>query len=396
MPSDAFKKALAQVNKVLPRVVKDAKEAGKVKYLKTESPRYNYVVGGGKGIAIGRIHRLGGPESGGKSTIATWAATQFQKHLKEQLGLDKPYTIYLDFERSFDVDHAEELGLKVDDSFIFMQPDTIEDAGNACEPLVKTGEVACIIFDSESMAAPRSVFENEVGKANFGSGAKVLGDFLKRFAILCGNYETTMFVISQERAQTNVMSHAIQYTGGYMLKYAASTLNRVRKIDEIRDGSKLVGIHMNVRNYKNKTGIPWRDCDMDLYFNGGFDPLPEYVDFIKEFKDDERLSNIVKLGGAYYSSEKYGFSICGKEKFVAWARDEANAEAWNDITSTIDSIIDGVLKTDRTEEEALAGDDVPDEYKEKEEHDVVDEISSLADTALAAASEVPDITLSDN
>ena len=40
-----------------------------------------------------------------------------------------------------------------------------------------------------------------MGKANFGSGAKIMKDFCNRFAILCANYKTTMFIISQERAQ---------------------------------------------------------------------------------------------------------------------------------------------------------------------------------------------------
>lgn len=43
----------------------------------------------------------------------------------------------------------------------------------------------------------------------FGAGAKALKEFCNRFNILCANYNTTMFVISQERAQMAAMSHAI-------------------------------------------------------------------------------------------------------------------------------------------------------------------------------------------
>ena len=32
-----------------------------------------------------------------------------------------------------------------------------------------------------------------------------------------------------------MMSHAIQTTGGYALKYAASTMNRVKKIESLKD-----------------------------------------------------------------------------------------------------------------------------------------------------------------
>ncbi len=43
----------------------------------------------------------------------------------------------------------------------------------------------------------------------FGAGAKAMKEFCNRFNILCANYNTTMFVISQERAQMAMMSHAI-------------------------------------------------------------------------------------------------------------------------------------------------------------------------------------------
>jgi len=363
MASAAFAKALANINKKMPGVVKSAREAAKVKYLKTDSPNFNNVIGGGKGIAIGRIHRLGGPESGGKSTICTYAISQFQKHLKEQHGLNKPYSIYIDFERTFDVDHATDLGMLCDDDhLVYLKPDDIETAANVCEELVKTGEVACIVFDSESMAAPRTVMEDEVNKANFGSKAKALGNFLLRFAILCANYETTMFIISQERAQTNTMSHAIAYTGGYMLKYAASTLCRVRKIEEIHEDNKFVGIRMNCRNYKNKTGIPGRECNMTLRFVGGFDSFDEYVDLCKEFQGDPRMEELVKIGGAYYKGPAFG-SICGKEKFAEWARQPENEAEWNKIKDCIDTIMAGENVTDSKEKDNT---DVPAEYMEDE------------------------------
>ena len=124
MPSAAFKKALAAVQKKVPDCLADAREAGIVKYVKTHSPRLNYIYGGGKGVAIGRIHRYMGPESGGKSTICTWIASEFQKEIEPQLGLHKPYCVYVDFEGTFDVLHAEDLGLLPDDEhFVFMQPE---------------------------------------------------------------------------------------------------------------------------------------------------------------------------------------------------------------------------------------------------------------------------------
>lgn len=361
--STAFSKALADINKKMPGVVKSVKDAAAVKYLRTDSPAFNYVIGGGKGIALGRIHRLMGPESGGKSTICTYMAYQFQEHLEEQTGLKKPYIVYIDFERTFDPEHAAELGLNCDeDHFVYLAPDDIESAANVLEPLVKTGEVAFIILDSESMAAPRQVMEDEVGKANFGSKAKSLGSFLQRFAILCANYETTMAVISQERANMQLMSHAIVTTGGYMLKYVASTLCRVKKIDEIHKDGKFVGIHMNCRNFKNKTAIPNREKDMTLYFKTGFDSFGEYIDLCKEFQGDPRMEALVKIGGAYYKGPAFG-SICGKEKFAEWAADPKNEKDWKAIKDVIDEIMAAENVADAKDHDNT---DVPAEYLENE------------------------------
>lgn len=183
MPSAAFMKALANSQKKVAKAIRDPKTAGTIKYVKTSSPRLNGTYGSGKGIAIGRIHRLMGPESGGKTAICTFVQKEFQQKLDVQhpeLG-KKPISIWIDFE-GFDNAHATEMGLDTtsvfdgfddkgnpiwnkDGRFLLVQPDSIEDAGVAIEELVRSGEVGSIVFDSESLATTRTIQENEMGKA---------------------------------------------------------------------------------------------------------------------------------------------------------------------------------------------------------------------------------------
>lgn len=176
----------------------------------------------------------------------------------------------------------------------------------------------------------------------FGAGAKAMKEFCNRFNILCANYNTTMFVISQERAQMAAMSHAIATTGGYSLKYTASTLNRVRKIENLTEGSKIVGIHMQVRNYKNKTGIPFRECEMDLYYKGGFDSTGEFVDFLGEFAEDPRLLKYIdcRSKGYYNAKTTFGWNFHGKGSFVeAINKGDVKPEEWEAIKNAIQDII---------------------------------------------------------
>lgn len=136
-----------------------------------------------------------------------------------------------------------------------------------------------------------------------------------------------------------VLSHN---TGGYALKYVASTLNRVRKIENLTEGSKIVGIHMQVRNYKNKTGIPFRECEMDLYYKGGFDSTGEFVDFLYEFAEDPRLLKLVdcRSKGYYNSKNTFGWNFHGKDAFVAAINSgEVKPAEWEQIKQTIQDII---------------------------------------------------------
>lgn len=421
MPSAAFMKALAGVQKKVGKAIRDPKTAGTIKYVKTSSPRLNGTYGSGKGIAIGRIHRLMGPESGGKTAICTFVQREFQRNLHEQhpeLG-EKSVSIWIDFE-GFDNAHATEMGLDTtsifneDDSvnkngkFLLVQPDSIEDASLAIEDLVRSGEVASIVFDSESLATTRTIQENEMGKASFGGKAKMLGEFLTKFNILCRNYDTTMFIISQERANMQLMSHAITTTGGYALRYAASTLNRVKKVTDIKDGTgKMVGIQMNVRNYKNKTGIPFRENDMWLYFDRGFDAEGEYVDLVKELQTDPRITELCKIGGAYHKSDKWGWTYKSKDDFITnFVKNPACKDMWDELKRTIDDVLGGAIEQDKKtadpEQLAEQNETYMDSAEAKEEmaalatteKEVQDSIVEKKE-GLVTESEEPEITLSE-
>lgn len=392
MPSAEWKKALDLVAKKTHNVVKDPwKQA---KYIQLDSPRLNYIYGGEKGFRIGVIHRLMGPESGGKSTICTYIASQIQKKQPNKI------VAYMDFERSFDPKHAQENGLNLDeDHFIYLGPDNLEEGSFALEQMIKTGELGCIVFDSESWAPTRTILEDELGKANFGAGAKLLKEFLIRFTPLCANYDCTLLIISQERANMAMMSHAITTTGGYALKYAGSTLMRVKKIEAIVQDGKDIGIHMLVRNFKNKTGVPNRQCEMDLYFLNGFDSTIEYVDFIKDFVEDPRMIPVMKAGaGGTYKSEKWNYSQRGRDNFIADIKKPEYAEMWLDIKTTIDQILaDPGNELDKQrmtedqmddEEKSIAQELKLAERQEKAEGAVGDADSAQPDTVLCEEDEV--------
>lgn len=308
-----FKKALASLSKKYDdkTIIKDVKNANLVKFATFESPLLNYVLGGK--YVTGRIMQLFGPESSGKSTIATYIGGQLQK-IKE----DQPIVVYLDFERTFDPTFASRLGLNIDEEhFVLIQPDTMEDGFEIAEELIKSGKVCLVIFDSEAAAPTRKQADSEYGQADFGIAALQMTKGLKKLNIQLSKYDTSMAVISQERDNQQMGSHAIVSTGGRALKFYASTRNRVTKIDTIEKSGETVGIKLKIRNYKNKTGIMFREAELTLYFDSGFDSDAEYMDFFIKL-------GIVKQAGAWFSYFKNKddaeptFKCAGRDKMQVW------------------------------------------------------------------------------
>lgn len=280
-----FKKVLEKVSKDHAASIVPANSNTLINKLAFDSPQLTYMFGG---FSYDRIHNLFGPESSGKSSSFLFMSSQLQKKIPKikPEWKEKQVVVYMDFERTFDPEYAQRLGLNIDeDHFVLLQSDTLEEACAITESLVKTGAVCCVILDSDAAAPTNLDAESEIGATGF-NGAKAantLKEVYKRFNVLCSNYKFPLLVVSQERAQMDVNSHAINSTGGRALRFFSSTRSRVQKLDTIKRGDETIGIQIRIRNYKNKTSIPFRDAIMDLYFDGGFDSTQEYFAFILNF-----------------------------------------------------------------------------------------------------------------
>jgi len=312
--SKQLDKLIDSITKKNPKLFGDVVTSATVKKVKIDSPQLSYLFGGG--IPVGRILRVRGPESSGKSIYSSYLAAQLQKKLPEFLGLpDKDKIVYVDFERTFEARFASQVGVNTDPKkFIHLLPDDIETASDIVADLIRTDELCAIIFDSDAAAPTRQMFVDPSGKANFGAGAKAIAEFLRKINILCANYQTTLLWISQERVNMQPMSHLPSVTGGEAPKFYSSVVNRVTKTDVIKDANGTIGIAIRVRNYKNKCGIPFRDANMKLYYDGGFKPDEEYIDFLINF-------DLIKQKGAYFYVPDEQKGIQGREKLLAWLDD---------------------------------------------------------------------------
>ena len=335
---------LKTIEKKMPKIIGQIEESGIVKRIKVDSPQLSFMFGGG--LPVGRIIRFRGPESSGKSILCNYCAAQLQKRLPEYIGNpEKKVVVYVDFERTFVKDFAEQVGIITDDEhFIHLLPDDIESANDVLMDLIKTDEVCAVILDSDAAAPTRASYIDPAGKATFGGQAKALGEMIRKLNILCANYNTTLFWISQERVAMNIMAKLPSVTGGEAPKFYASVVNRVTKTDVIKNGNDTIGIALRCRNYKNKCGVPFRDAEMKLYYNGGFDSDEEYIDFLVNF-------GLIEQKGAYFKSEKWDFSLQGRAKLLEWLHE--HEDVYTKLKEEVDELLtkEGVLDANNVAEE---------------------------------------------
>ena len=184
--------------------IQSASEACKENRLVLDSPGLNFALGGG--LVPGRVYHLQGPESGGKSTLSTYIASQVQKHYT-----GKNTVVYVDFEYTFDDNHAREMGLDIENNFILLRPLSGEDGFDMIMQLVDTGEVGLVIIDSTTTISSKAQVE-DWQKATFGGQAKVLSDGLRTLNPHLYNNKCSLILVSQERANLGCVDENTKVT----------------------------------------------------------------------------------------------------------------------------------------------------------------------------------------
>lgn len=148
------------------------------------------------GLPLGRMVEIFGPESSGKSTIATQLCANAQKK-----GL---VAAYIDVENAFDPIYAKKLGVNLEE-LIFSQPSSGEEAFQIVEELLKTKGVQVIILDSIAALRPQCEIDGEIGDHFIGRHAKLMSDGLRKINPLVKDANALCLFINQTRCKIGVM-----------------------------------------------------------------------------------------------------------------------------------------------------------------------------------------------
>ena len=273
------------------------------------------------GLPRGRIIEIYGPEASGKTTVTLHVIAQVQK-----MG---GTAAFIDAEQALDPVYAANLGINLDELYI-SQPDSGEQALDILDYLVRSNAIDLIVVDSVAALTPKAELEGDMGDSHMGVQARLMSQCLRKIIAVGNKSNTCIIFINQLRDKIGVMfGNPETTTGGKALKFYASVRLDVRKIDQVKDGSEIVGSKTRVKVVKNKVAPPFKTAEFEIIFGKGISNSGCVLDLAV-------ANGIIEKSGSWfsYNGERVGQ---GRENAKAWL--EKNPEVMSAIEAKVKEVL---------------------------------------------------------
>ena len=136
---------------------------------------------------------------------------------------------------------------------------------------------------------------------------------MRKLAGTLSKFDTSAIFINQLREKIGVMFGSPETTpGGRALKFYSSVRLDVRKIENLKDGTDVVGSRTRVKVVKNKVAPPFRQCEFDIMYGKGISREGSLIDVGVDLE-------IIKKAGAWftYEGEQLGQGRENARQFLA-------------------------------------------------------------------------------
>lgn len=294
----------------------------------------------GRGVPSGHLLEFFGSPGSGKTMLAL----HILKSCQEQDGM----AILIDVEGSFDADFATQVGVDLENLFIFKPtmekkekgggvdeffPLTYEDVFNRIEQvLIEVRKLhgpdfpCCIVWDSLGATNTNKdlgISSTKAGGspiADRGLKAKTLRQWLTRIRPRVNASNTLLLVLNHVIANipSNPMMHVAKHEispGGGAPKFHSQVRLRFTKTGAkssklLDSNNKIIGEKLHIEVEKNRVGPPYRKASIDFFFekDGGvkLDYYSGYMEYlIQEGVVDTKTSGWVKYTGENGEEKKY-------------------------------------------------------------------------------------------
>ena len=226
------------------------------------------------GIPVGRVTKLEGKPSSGKTTIANYIMADFLRRFAELRIL------LLDLEAGFDKRYMRICGIedlsRVDVPNPSGKPFSAEELLSiARDALVSKDSVyGLVVIDSVDSLVPRDAFTEEIGDRKAREAqrrAQLVKAFLRQVSEALRVHQRTVVIISQVISDTsNQYIPTTTGTGGFGLEHYSSVVITLRPGRQLKDGGEVVGKEVVYKISKSKISPPLRTGT--IYFTESIQP----------------------------------------------------------------------------------------------------------------------------